>query len=92
MRDSGPGWRRRVKADGAPVRPVDSVDGDEAVEEPVSEIEALLAVAERGLDAGIFAADFRGHVFAEFVGVVTGLLLGREGLVVEVFAEAGTDL
>ena len=61
------------------------------VEEAVGEGEGLLAIADDSLHAREHAPDVGGHVFAEFVGVVMGFLVGRELLVVDVLAEAGAD-
>lgn len=70
---------------------LEDVDGYVAVEKTVGEIHPLLAVADDGLDAGMTALDLGGHVLAEFVAVIIGLLLRGELFVVQVAAEAGSD-
>ena len=71
---------------------LEHVDGDDAVEVAVGKRKRFLAVADDGLDAGEYAPDIGGHVFAVFVGVVIFFLFGGELLVVDVLAETGADL
>jgi hypothetical protein len=68
------------------------VDRDVAVDLAVREVEPGLAVPGDGLHPGEALPDLRGHVLAELDGVVVGLLLGRQLLVVQVLAEARADL
>jgi hypothetical protein len=71
---------------------LEHVDGEDAVEEAIGEIEALLAVADHRAHSGEAAADLRGHVLAVLVAVIVLFLLGRQALVLQVLAETGPDL
>jgi len=69
----------------------EDVDGQDAVEIAVGEIQGLLAIADADLDIREGLAEAFGHVGSAFHGDVIALLLLAEGFIFEVFAQAGAD-